>query len=129
MAQRFRYSRASASARTPRTLVSSATSVSPSRVGSSSRMPIRPTLTAFPPPQGASHLLLVDPARVGPPHVAQLSDGPPGQALVLAHQHAALPPGHAEDEAQGAEVAVLDPQVQRLDGLEYVGKQGAFLGV
>ena len=48
---------------------------------------------------------------------------------VLTHHEHRLPSSHTEYQAQGAKVAIFDPQLIRLDKLENLRDQAALLGM
>jgi hypothetical protein len=49
------------------------------------------------------------------------------QLTVLTDHEGGPPPSHAEHQTEGAEVAILDPELILLDELEYLGDQAALL--
>jgi hypothetical protein len=53
----------------------------------------------------------------------------PVKLAMLAHHERRPAPSHAKQQTQGAEVAILDPQLIRLDEWENLRHQAALLGM
>jgi hypothetical protein len=58
-----------------------------------------------------------------------MTDTLPLQLAVLTDHEHGTPPGHAKEQAQGAKVAILDPELIGLDVLEHLSDQATLLGM
>ena len=57
------------------------------------------------------------------------TDKLPLHLAALTHHEGGASAGHTEHQPQGAKVAIFDPEVIRLDVVEHLGNQAAFLGM